>query len=484
LDEKRVPLESQIEKDIQDLYRLGYAQELYRTIGGFSNFAITFSVISVLSGLMMLYGYGLARLGSFSIWTWGVVGFFQLILAFALGEIASIYPLAGGVYKWTARLSNPHAGWFCGCFSLLGWLACTAGIEFGMSMFLASYLGFNPENFKTVISITVFVVLLHSLINIFGIRIVAWFDDLSVNLHIIGVLVLAVLLLIFGRNNSPEMMLHVPHFAQGTFYFNFLQALLMSAWTLTAFDASANVSEESINPSKVVPLGMIYAVLCSLVLGSLLLFSLNLALPDVQETLSSETPASLYVIRQALGPTISRFIILFVLLAQFAAGLSSQTVLIRILYGFSRDRGIPLSHIWKRVAYKYDTPIYSVFLASFATIILCTAAKFLPEITSLSTMGIYFSYVITLGTALLNRRKIQEKRGPFHLGRFSCIVQAISFLWAVFVTAIMVIPPVGHQAFTFVIVSMFFSGYYFLVMRESINNGEAFGWENQGSRKP
>lgn len=461
-------LKSQIEKDIQNLHRLGYAQELYRSIGGFSNFAITFSVISVLSGLMMLYGYGLQLVGPFSIWTWGVVGFFQLILALALGEIASIYPLAGGVYKWTGRLSNPHVGWFCGCFSLIGWLACTAGIEFGLGIFLAAYLGFNPAHVHIVVVITLVIVLLHSMINIFGIRIVAWFNDLSVNLHILGVVILVGLLLIFGRQNPVSIVFDTGGLAPGNLYFNFSQALLMSAWTLTAFDAAANVSEESINPSKVVPWGMIYAVLSSFLLGSLLLLSLSLALPDLKETLNSEMPAALYVIETALGPTIYRFVTVFVLLAQFTAGLSSQTVLIRILYAFARDGGIPFSNAWKYVSPRYDTPVYSVFLASGCTILLCTLASFLPVITSLSTMGIYFSYVITLGAAWLNRKKIEAQRGRFHLGRFSKGVHTVSLIWALFVTAIMVIPPIGQNGLAFLLIAGVITTGYVLVMRKNL----------------
>ncbi len=464
-----VDLEKQIEKDIEDLHNMGYAQELYRAIGGFSNFAITFSIISVLSGLMMLYGYGLKLVGPFSIWTWVVVSFFQIILALALGEIVSIYPLAGGVYKWTERLSNEHLGWFCGLFSLLGWLACTAGIEFGLGVFLSSYLGFDHTNLKIVLIITSIIIILHSLINIFGIKIVAWFNDLSVNIHIIGVIIIVILLLSFGQRNPISSIFNTGEMPVDTMFFNFAQALLMSAWTLTAFDAAANVSEESINPSKVVPWGMIFAVLASVFLGSILLLSLNLALPDIDKTLNSGIPAALYVIFNALGPTMYKFVTAFILLAQFAAGLSSQTVLIRILYSFSRDDNISLSKVWKYVSPRYDTPIYSIFLASGATFLLCIFAAFLPAITSISTLGIYFSYAIVLAAGLLNRNKIIQNRGPFNLGKYSFLIHIISFLWALFVTGIMIIPPIGNSGRTFIIILIVLIIYYMFVMRKSIN---------------
>lgn len=460
-------MESQIEKDIQHLRKLGYAQELYRTIGGFSNFAITFSVISILSGLMTLYGYGLELVGPFSIWTWAIVGFFQLIVALALGEIASIYPLAGGVYKWTGRLSNPDVGWFCGCFSLLGWLACTAGIQFGTGVFLAAFLGFDMS-LKTILIITGIIIIFHSLINIYGIRIVTEITDFSVAVHIIGVIVLVGMLFVFGRNNPLDHILYTGGVSPGMFFFNFIQALLMSAWTLTAFDASTNVSEESINPSKVVPWGMVFAVISSWILGSLLLLSLDLALPDLKETLNSNFPAALYVIRNALGPTIYKFITIFILLAQFTAGLSSQTVLTRILYSFSRDRGLPFAHIWKHVSAKYKTPVYSVLLAGVAAFLLCVLASSLKLITALSTLGLYFSYAITIGVAILQRKKIEHKKGPFYLGRFGLPVQIVSLLWTIFITVIMTAPPIGPGGKIFIVTVVTMTVYYFAVARKHL----------------
>ncbi len=462
-------LQNQIEKDIQQLRRFGYAQELYRTIGGFSNFAITFSVISILSGLVTLYGYGLKLVGPLSIWTWIIVGFFQLMVALALGEIASIYPLAGGVYKWTGSLSNPHVGWFCGCFSLIGWLACTAGIQFGMGVSLAAYFGLSLS-FKSILAVTVIIIMLHAVINIFGIRAVAWLTDLSVEVHIIGVVLLVGMLLIFGQKNSINSIFSRGSLPAGMFLVNFLQALLMSAWTLTAFDASTNVSEESINPSKVVPLGMVFAVVGSWVLGIVLLLSLNLALPPLHEVLQADFPAAQYVIRNALNVTIYKFVMLFVLLAQFTAGLSSQAVSVRIIYAFSRDNGLPFSRIWKKVSPKYNTPVYSVILTSSASGLVCMLGSSLPMISSLSTLGLYFSYAITLGIALTQRKKIKHKHGPFHLGRFSMPVQAIGLLWTVFVTAIMVVPPIGQHGKVFIATLSIITIYYLGVMRKYLGS--------------
>ncbi len=434
----RNQFESQIEKDIGDLNRLGYAQELYRTIGGFSNFSITFSVISILSGLLFLYSDGQNPAENWNIWVWVLVCFFQITLALALGEIASIYPLSGGVYKWTERLSNNQSmGRVCGYCSIIGWIACTAGIEFGMGTFLTFYLGLDLKT-SWIMGMTGIIILLHSLINIFGIRIVAWFNDFSVNVHIIGVLILVGLLVIFGQRNSLSSAISIRNIYSGSIVADLAQPLLMSAWTLMAFDAAASVSEESINPSKVVPWGMFYAVVVSAFLGVILLISLNLALPNIKQPIDQNIPFSLYVIRQAIGPTMFKFIMGFILMAQFAAGLSSQTVLIRILYSLSRDQGLPISKFWRRVSPRYDTPVHSVFLAGTLTFLLSLLMRNLYFIASLSSMGIYLSYVLTLGTAIWGHQKIEENYGSFYLGKFGSSIRLISFLWALFIVGFMI----------------------------------------------
>ena len=312
-----------------------------------------------------------------------------------------------------------------------------------MGIFLTLYLGLDYKNPWIITAITGLIILIHSLINIYGIRIVAWFNDFSVKVHIIGVVILVSLLLIFGQRNSVSSNFIIWDTLNGSIVAQFAQPLLMSAWTLMAFDAAASVSEESINPSKVVPWGMFYAVVVSAFLGLILLFSLNLALPDLKQPLDSNMPFSLYVIQQTTGPTIYRFIMGFILMAQFAAGLSSQTVLIRILYSFSRDNGLPLSKIWRRVSSKYDTPIYSVILAGAVTFLLSLLTRNLYFIASLSTMGMYFSYVITLGAAIWGHQKIKENYGSFYLGKFGTSIRLISFFWALFIVGFIILLSLG-----------------------------------------
>lgn len=458
--------EVQLQRDRRRLHQLGYAQELYRGIGGFSNFAISFSVISVLTGLVILYGYGVSKAGPASIWTWVVVGFFQLIVAFALGEIASSFPLAGGVFKWARYLSTSQIGWFAGWISLIGWVACVAGIDLALGMFLASYLGMDVGS-TNVLWLTGIVIAIHTMLNVFGIRIVAWLNNFSVTVHIVGVVVLGGLLLAFGRQNPVTIIFETGSAYSPTYWIGFSQALLMSAWTLTAFDASANVSEESIDPSRNVPRGMIAAVLVSFLFGGILLLSLDVALP-AGLVVDENVPVAFVIIQRSLGPTVSNFALVFVLVAMFSAGLSAQTCLIRIVYAMARDGALPFSGAWKYVSTNYNVPVYSVFLAGGASYLLTIFATYLPVITSLSTLGIYLSYAMVLLAALFGPGRAVSRRGPFNLGRWSKVIRVTSLVWTLWISILMVVPPNLTTGKIFLGFLALIAVYYLAVMRRHL----------------
>src|SRR5690349_24960677 len=129
--------EELIQQDIQELHRLGYAQQLFREMGGFSNFAISFSIISILTGAVLLYGYGLKFAGPVvnTVW-WPVVSLFTLCVAASMAELASAYPTAGGLYFWAFRLGGPKWAWLTAWFNMIGQVSATAGINIAASTYL------------------------------------------------------------------------------------------------------------------------------------------------------------------------------------------------------------------------------------------------------------------------------------------------------------------------------------------------------------
>ena len=132
-------------EDEQRLHEMGYAQELRRRMSGFSNFAVSFTIISILSGCMTLYGYGMITGGPVAIvWGWPFVGIMTLMVGLSMAEVCSSFPTAGGLYYWAAKLARDGRGpvwaWFTGWFNFLGQVAITAGIDFGAAFFANAWL--------------------------------------------------------------------------------------------------------------------------------------------------------------------------------------------------------------------------------------------------------------------------------------------------------------------------------------------------------
>src|SRR6202140_2890082 len=195
--------------DTERLHQLGYAQELLRKMGGFSNFAVSFTIISILSGCLTLYGTAMNTGGPVEMSIgWPIVGVLVTIVGLAMGELASSFPTAGGLYYWSAKLAGKNSAawsWFTGWFNLLGQVAVTAGIDGGLALFTSAFLNnwfgytLDAPHILLVYAVALF---LHGLLNTFGVRLVALLNDISVWWHIIGVIVIVAVLLIVPKHHQ------------------------------------------------------------------------------------------------------------------------------------------------------------------------------------------------------------------------------------------------------------------------------------------
>ena len=193
-----------ISQDERDLSKLGYAQELFRTMGGFSNFAISFSIISILTGAVTLYGHGLRMGGPAEMaFGWPLVTVFTLAVALSMAELASALPTSGAMYHWSTKLGGKGWGWFTAWFNIIGNLTVLAGIDYGCAQFVTPLLGFNATT-KNLLLVYTAILLSHALINHFGIRLVAWLNDFSFTVHIIGVIAIVAAILFFVRDISQD----------------------------------------------------------------------------------------------------------------------------------------------------------------------------------------------------------------------------------------------------------------------------------------
>lgn len=338
--------------DVKRLHELGYAQVLRRQMKSFSNFAVSFTIISVLSGCLTLFGYGMNTGGPVVMTVgWPLVGLLVTFVGLAMAEVCSSYPTAGGLYFWSAKLArrNPAAwSWFTGWFNLLGEVAVTAGIDFGLAYSIGALLylisGINPTP-PVIITIYGLVLLAHALLNTLGIRLVALLNDVSVWWHVLGVVIIVAAVMIGAPHlNSPSWVF--THFVNNTGFssgvYVFIIGLLLAQYTFTGYDASAHMAEETVNAAVAAPRGIVNSILVSLVAGWVLLIGLNFAIQDYKAVLGTSTgvpPVQIFL--DTVGKTGGILLLLIVIGAQFFCGMSSVTANSRMLYAFSRDGAVP-----------------------------------------------------------------------------------------------------------------------------------------------
>ncbi|MGW6918063.1 amino acid permease [Kitasatospora sp. NPDC054939] len=441
--------------DEQRLRELGYTQELARSMSGFSNFAVSFSIVSVLSGCLTLYGTGMNTGGpAMIVWGWPVVGLLTLCVGLAMAEICSSYPTAGGLYYWSAALARsrgPAWSWFTGWFNFLGQVAVTAGVDYGAAFFTNAFLhlrfGFAATPAHTV-TIFAVILLLHGLLNTRGVRLVAALNNLSVWWHLVGVTVIVGALAVLPDRHAPASFVFTGFVNNTGFQSSLYVAmlgLLLAQYTLTGYDASAHMTEETRDAARTGPRGIVNAIAVSLVAGWALLLGITFAIRDYDGALHSATgvaPAQIFI--DAVGSTGAQVLLLIVIGAQFFCGMASVTANSRMIYAFSRDGALPGSALWHRIDPRTRTPTNAVWLAVGGALLLGLPALWnstaYTAVTSISVIGLYISYVIPVLLRL--RQGAGFRRGPWHLGRWSRAVGTVAVGWTAVIAVLFMLPTV------------------------------------------
>ena len=296
------------------------------------------------------------------------------------------------------------------------------------------------------------IIVIHALLNTFGVNLVGLLSSVSAWWHVVGVLIIvAVLWILPEKHQTVSWTLTGFHNETGwTFLpYVFLMGLLMAQYTFTGYDASAHVSEETKNASIAAPRGIVMSVLVSLIGGFILLYSITAAITDGSEegltTLAaSETglpPAQIFL--DSLGsPSVAKFLLFIVCVAQFFCGMASVTANSRMTYAFSRDNALPGSRIWAKVNPKSGTPTNSIWLCVVLSIILASPALISPvaylAVTSIAVIGLYIAYVVPV---FLRRVNPTFTPGPWNLGKWSPVIGWIAVGWVLFICILFVLPP-------------------------------------------
>jgi amino acid transporter len=438
--------------DEERLAQLGYKQDLERRMSGFQNFAISFTIISILSGALTLYGTGINYGGPMQqAIGWPIVSVFVIIVALSMAELASAYPTAGGLYWWASRLGGATWGWFTGWFNLIGQVAITAGIDYGAAVFTTALLnlwfGYSNDPHH-IIYAYIAILALHAVLNIFNVRLVGVLNHVSAYWHVVGVAVIA-LVLIFAPDSHQSVSWVFTETVNNSglsgigFFFIFLLGFLQAQYTYTGYDASAHMSEETREASISAAKGVVNSVVVSAIAGYVLIMALTFAITDLEEVKAAGSFAAVTVLQQSLSEHVAEFLLFIAVVGQLFCGMSAITSASRMLYAFSRDRAVPGHQYWSKLN-KNHVPAHGVILIAVLAFILAApawsgeTAFVYAAVTSIAVIGLYVAYIIPI---YLRFKKGDEfEAGPWNLGKHYRWINILAILWVGFICILFILP--------------------------------------------
>ncbi|CAJ1977473.1 unnamed protein product [Sphenostylis stenocarpa] len=466
LAEGYVPLDSSHVR----LQELGYKQELKRDLSVISNFAFSFSIISVLTGVTTLYNIGLNYGGTVSfVYGWFIVSAFTMTVALSMAEICSSYPTSGGLYYWSAKLAGPRwapfASWITGWFNIVGQWAMTTSVDFSLALLiqviiLLSTGGKNGGGYEAskyvVIAFHAVILLLHGIINSLPISLLSFLGQLAAIWNVLGVFVLMIVIPSVATERASAKFVFT-HFntENGDGISNrlyiFLLGFLMSQYTLVGFDASAYMTEETRDADINGPKGIISAVGISVIVGWGYILGITFAVSDIPYLLSEDNDAGGYAIAEVFYLAFKKryghgtggiICLVIVAVAIFFCGMSSVTSNSRMVYAFSRDGAMPISSLWHKVN-RQEVPIYAVWLSvsisfSMALTSLGSIVAF-EAMVSIATIGLYIAYALPIFFRVTLAQK-DFVPGPFNLGRYGVIVGWVAVLWVLIISILFSLP--------------------------------------------
>jgi urea carboxylase system permease len=426
------------ERDDARLRALGIKPELQRSLGFLSNFAVAFSYISVATGTFTLIALGWGVGGPAFFWSWPIIILGQTFVALNFAELASHFPVAGSIYQWSKRLANRTLGWFTGWFyfwagvitvtAVAGTVPLVLSSIFGMDLKAASPLPF----FNNLVFYALLTLVVTTVINGAGARLLSIINNIGVAAEILGMLVFALILLLFFRVQDPSVLtttaaLETPE--TGGYLPVFAIAMFMSLFVVYGFDTAGTFGEETIDASRQAPRGILSAIWLSGIVGAIFLLAIILATPDMTAALTDPSPISTAV-KSALGDTFGSVYLFVILIAVFVCTLAIQGATVRLMFSMGRDRRMPLGSVWGTVNSTFKTPTN----AAVAVGALAAIPFFITDSPGLIATGatglIYLSYFLcNLGVLVARLRGWPHEGAWFKLGGWGLIINVLALVW-------------------------------------------------------
>ncbi len=385
---------------------------MQRSWSGFSNFAISFSIISILAGCFTSFGLGWNNGGPAAIaWGWPLISIFILIIGLCMSELVSAFPTSGGIYWWASKLGGVKAGFYTGWLNLIGLIAILASVAYGCATFLDLTLGTFSETWLNGYSLTrtfvLFIVILaiSALINIFSSHLLAVINNVSVWWHVAGAVAVIVILWaiptqhasfgeVFAKTINNSGMFGGSTSGWGFLLFVLPIAAILTQYTITGYDASAHLSEETKSAANGAAKGIWQSIFYSAIGGWILLLSFLFAVQD-SDAVSKSGGAVVTIFTQAMSSKWVALILFISTAGQFFCTTACQTSASRMLFAFSRDRAVPGHQLWSSLSAK-RVPANGVIVTAVLAAIITLPALVEVDING-APVPIAFFAVVSIG---------------------------------------------------------------------------------------
>ncbi|MEU3372633.1 amino acid permease [Streptomyces sp. NPDC006711] len=432
---------------------MGYPRKLTRRFHAFDNFAISFTIINIISGIFSAFGFGMGAGGPrILVFGWIGVSVMVLFVGAAMGEIASAYPTSGALYFSAGKLAKRHRGawsWYTGWLNFVGQVGGTAATNYAAATFIQAFVSMQWPSYEgtpqQTVGIATAILLIQALANTYTVQLVAVVNRISVWWLLIGMVVIVVALTVKPGSHQPVSF--ATHFVNSTGFDNGLYAamlgLLVTSWTFTGFDGSFHMSEETVKATVNTPKGIMRAILYSALAGLVLMLALVYSIRDYASEIAASAPP-VQILVDALGLGMAKLLLLIVIGAMLFCGLANMTSNTRQIFAFSRDGAMPGSRWWHSVSLRTRTPVKAVWLAAACALVLIIPGWWshtaFTAIVSVNVVGLYLAY----GVPIFLRLRLKDfEPGPWNLGRYGRPVAAVAVVWIVLSSVLFMLPQVS-----------------------------------------
>ena len=418
--------------DERQLAALGYRQQLSRSIGLLSNFAVGFTYLSPIVGVYTLFAFGVATAGPAYIWSYPIVLIGQFLVVFTFGEVASQYPLAGGIFQWSKRLVGPRYAFMSGWMYTMALLITVAAVAYAANTYAAPLFGWEISEASTI-AVAVAVIVLGGILNMLGIRRLAFLARLGVAVEIAGTVGLATWLLLTDRHQDFGVVFQTGGTGAGDYLGAFLAASLAAVWVFYGFEACGDIAEEVHQPSRKVPRAMIWTLAIGGAVSIYLVFALLVAVPDIGAIISGADAAPIDgILASQFGDVGSKVALALILFAFVSCTIAIQGASIRLVYSFARDGMIPGARTLSRVDPRFHMPPGAVLVATvLPAIITLLPSATVAKIITFAVIGIYIGFQSVVLATIIARSRGWKPSGSFNLGRWGMTVNVLALIYGV-----------------------------------------------------